>query len=62
MKGVGIGTGGVGKGMVAVREEGVVGGTGGGGEEGEEEGGEGEVGRAAVAQVEGQTMKMMKST
>ena len=31
MKGVGIGTGGVGKGMVAVREEGVVGGTGGGG-------------------------------
>ena len=52
MKGVGIGTGGVGKGMVAVREEGVVGGTGGGGE----------VGRAAVAQVEGQTMKMMKST
>ena len=60
MKGVGIGTGGVGKGMVAVREEGVVGGTG--GEEEEEEGGEGEVGKSAVAQVEGQTMKMMKST
>ncbi|CAI8001899.1 Nuclear RNA export factor 1 [Geodia barretti] len=41
MKGVGTGTGGVGKGMVAVREEGVVGGTGGGGEEGRGRGGRG---------------------
>ena len=62
MKGVGIGAGGVGKGMVEMREEVVVGCTGGGGEEGEEEGGEGEVGRAEVAQVEGQTTKTMKAT